>query len=392
MANRPTLAICHPRLGLGGSEAAVLWGITALREDYDITLVTASRVDLGKLNAAYGTDVEAGDFHLLRAPALPHSRNPSRLAHWRVKRFEQFCRTNTREFDIPLSAYNPIDFGRPGLHLVGDFSWDEEIRAELFASHGSASEPLHKGDLWLGSRLFGASGRDILDGRDLVAANSAWTAEMLAERFGLRDTPVLYPPVNVPTPRNAAKRGRGHFICLGRVSPHKGVERIIAILTAVRSRGHEDVRLTIIGEIGDDPYGEHIAKLAVANSSWIITPGYVGGERKYELLAKHPYALHACEGEAFGIAVAEMLLSGCVPFVPRSCGPAEIVGQDALCYTTNEEAVDKISRVLSDESHAADLRNKLATRGDRFTPQVFMVELRKLVRRFERQNKVVRAA
>ena len=87
MSRRPTIALCHPWLGLGGSEAAVMWGISALREDYDITLVTASRVDLGILNAAYGTDVATGDFHLLRAPGLPAIKTPGRLAHWRIKRF-----------------------------------------------------------------------------------------------------------------------------------------------------------------------------------------------------------------------------------------------------------------------------------------------------------------
>lgn len=388
---RPSIALCHPWLGLGGSEAAVMWGIVALRDHYDITLITASEVDLGKLNSAYGSDVAAGDFHLLRAPALPAVKDPGRLAHWRVKRFEQFCRSHTAQFDIPLSAYNPIDFGRPGVHLVGDFSWDEITRAELFGNT-SSRQSLRKGYLWLGSRLFGTSRRDIFGGRDLVAANSRWTADVLRERFGLDDTPIVYPPVNIETPSAQPKSGRADFVCVGRVSYEKRIEVIIDILDKVRARGNDDVRLTIVGEIGDDAYGCEIAALVESNRDWINTPGFVAGGAKFDLMTRHPFAIHACEGEAFGIAVAEMLLSGCVPFVPSSGGPAEIVGNDALCYTDADDAAKKIHAALSDPDHAASLRNRLIGRGDRFMPEAFIDSLLDLVERFQRQSAGIDAA
>ena len=187
MPHRTRIALCHPSLDTGRSRAAVLWAITALRDEYDLTLVTASKVDLGKLNATFGTDVAAGDFHLRRAHELPAANGSAKIGHSRVKRFEQFCRANTDETDIPLSVYNPIDFGRPGVHLVGDFSWDDETRTELF--EGSGEPPL-----WLGSRLFGTSGRDILNGHDLVVANSEATAAVLAERFRVQNVPVLAAP------------------------------------------------------------------------------------------------------------------------------------------------------------------------------------------------------
>ena len=389
--HRPTIALCHPWLGLGGSEAAVMWGIEALRDDYDITLVTASRVDLGKLNAAYGTSVAAGDFHLLRAPALPAVRNPSRLAHWRVKRFEQFCRTNTGAFDIPLSAYNPIDFGRPGIHLVGDFSWDDSTRSELFGG-GAGGQQIRRGYLWLGSRLFGTSGRDILNGHDLVVANSDWTSRTLAERFGLSGAPVLYPPVHASPQVTPTQRRKGSFVCLGRVSPEKGIERLIEILARVRDRGHEEVRLTIVGAIGDDEYGQRIAELVQANCAWVNTPGYVGSDEKFKLLGEHEFGIHACEGEAFGIAVAEMLMSGCLPFVPASGGAVEIVRDEALCYRDRDDAVEKICAALAEREDQAGQRGLLLEGAIRFAPKTFMEQLHTIVRRFHHRNQGVRAA
>lgn len=187
MEPRPTIAICHPSLEAGRSRAAVLWAIAALRDRRDITLITTSQVDLGRLNRLFGSDVAAGDFHLRRAPALPSPAVAAKLGHCRVKRFELFCRNNTAGFDTLLSVYNPIDFGRPGVHLVGDFAWDDETRSELFDDAG-------KPTVWLGSRRFGTAGRDILDGGDLIVANSSQSADILAGRFGLQGTPVLEPP------------------------------------------------------------------------------------------------------------------------------------------------------------------------------------------------------
>ena len=40
------IAIGHPRLGWGGSEKRVMWGIEALKDDYDVTLITSGNFDL----------------------------------------------------------------------------------------------------------------------------------------------------------------------------------------------------------------------------------------------------------------------------------------------------------------------------------------------------------
>ena len=34
------IAIVHPKMGWGGSEATVLWAIEALKNDYNVSLIT----------------------------------------------------------------------------------------------------------------------------------------------------------------------------------------------------------------------------------------------------------------------------------------------------------------------------------------------------------------
>ena len=52
------VGIGHPRMGRGGSEARVMWGIQALKEDYDVSIITAGNVDLDGFNQFYGTTVQ----------------------------------------------------------------------------------------------------------------------------------------------------------------------------------------------------------------------------------------------------------------------------------------------------------------------------------------------
>ena len=88
------------------------------------------------------------------------------------------------------------------------------------------------------------------------------------------------------------------------------------------------------------------------------------------------------ENEQFGISVAEMVKAGCIPFVPASGGPEEIVGENPnLIFHNNGEAVKKIVAVLSDEELAGFLTETLKERALLFSVDKFTAELIDLVGR-----------
>ena len=68
---RAKVAIVHPQLGFGGSEAAALWAIETLKQDYSVTLITSGNVDLGRLNDYYGTSLQPSEFSILKVPLPP---------------------------------------------------------------------------------------------------------------------------------------------------------------------------------------------------------------------------------------------------------------------------------------------------------------------------------
>jgi glycosyltransferase involved in cell wall biosynthesis len=381
---KSSILVAHPWMGRGGSEATAMWTLAALQDDYGVTFVTAAPLefpDWTSLNAAYGTRVDPEKLRLVRAPALPGVNGPRRLSHLQVRYFERFCHRLAGDFDLCLSAYNPLYFGRPAIQLVGDFSFSEEMRRRLQCRE---TEPLrHRATLL--RKLYLRLGRwievekpPLREWGDLVLANSQWASRQLKEHFQITRPGVLHPPVPLPTAPGGGDRDPFAFVALGRVVPEKEIERMIAILSQVREEGFP-VTLTLIGDVGDSDYSRGIAELAARQGDWIATPGFLHLEQKQAVLSSHTFALHACRIEAFGIAVAEMAAMGCIPFVPTSGGSGEIVPFPELQYTTDEEAVAKITALLRDPARVRELAAVMPAQAVRFAPPRFVERLRAIV-------------
>jgi hypothetical protein len=85
--------------------------------------------------------------------------------------------------------------------------------------------------------------------------------------------------------------------------------------------------------------------------------------------------------EHFGMAVAEMVKGGMIPFVSDSGGQVEIVEDYRLRFATIADAVAKIVAVLGDRVAQQGLRAHLIRQGAKFSPQRFGAELRDSVAR-----------
>jgi len=114
---------------------------------------------------------------------------------------------------------------------------------------------------------------------------------------------------------------------------------------------------------------------------WIRWPGRVSEDTKRRRLAENPYAISGRRREPFGIAVAEVLQAGCIPFVPDEGGQTEIVDDDRLTYASPSEAVDRIEAVLTDETLRSTLQDGLDERRGRFSADRYRREIQTTVDR-----------
>lgn len=382
---QPEILIAHPWMGRGGSEATAMWALDALQGLAKVSFTTSSPVDWESLNATYGTRVDPARIGFLPAPRLPGVKSGTTVAFWQRAYFERFCRTLGDRFDVCISAYNPVRFGRPGIQLIGDFSFNEECRLRLYPH--AADQTRHRPSLLrqcyisIGERIAGRAELPVTAPGDRVVANSRWSAAVLQRIFQLKNAPVLYPPVIASQTETHRNRDPLGFVCLGRVVPDKEIGVIIGILDRVRAAGHA-VTLDLLGHLGTSEHARGIRRLADQRREWIRTPGFLGPREKAELFASRSFGIHACRVEAFGIAVAEMAAAGLVPFVPREGGSSEILAAETLIYQDADDAVRKIISRIEDPAATEAMRPGIREQAARFRPDNFTRHLVGIVEDF----------
>ena len=369
---RRKIVIGHPRLGFGGSEAAVMWLIEALKRDFEVTVVTTAGWDLAALNAFYGTRI-VNDEVTIRIAPVPFAVRGQSAAALRGACFQRFARQIAAEYDVRISAYNPTDWGLPAIHFIADFSWHRKLREKLDPpSPGFIYRDtiVRKAYLRIATAYGRPSGRNLLRD-DLVIANSNWTADLIRQVGGADSVAVVYPPVWEKFPDIPWDQKEQAFAMIGRIVPEKQVELAIAILDAVRQRGH-NLRLHLCGQIENDIYGKRISRLCEERADWIVTEGRVSGARKAQILASCRFGIQTRGAEPFGISVAEMVSAGAIVFASDNGGQAEVLSDPGLLFSDADDAADKICAVLSSPEKQSALRAHLACRSLIFGAEKFI--------------------
>lgn len=385
---RPKIAVVHPGVDLCGSMAKAAWCVEALKADCEVALTTLERVDLDQLNCYYGTQFRRGEFAIYTVPMPLGLHRGTRFTALQSAFFQRCVRRVAPEFDVMISAYNPCDFGVPGIQLVGDFTFSRELCLTMHPALQDYRESWYGGSPLRTAYL--ALCRSVWKPdpagwrRNVTVANSNWTRDLLRREFGI-EARTLYPPVAEDFPQVPWEEREDGFVCIGRIVPEKRADAAMRILSDVRERGY-NVHLHILGELDGSPFAKRLKKLAEANGGWVFLEGMTYGERKKNLLAGHRYGIHACKNEAFGIAPAEMTKAGCITFAPNSGGQREILNHPLLTFNDEEDAVGKIDAVLASDALKVILRQHLAARGREFSAEKFASGVRAVVFEFLEQK------
>ena len=379
----PKVAVAHPCLGSGGSEIGTLQAISALKRNFDVTLITGGPVDLDRLNRYYGTSLRADEFSIRTVPMPLGLRRSAQFAGLRGAFYQRYLQQVAPEFDLMISAYNVCDFGVPGIQLIADFSFVREWRTQThpsLANHRKwwyGNSPLRHAYLGLCDTIAGQHA----DGwrRNATIAKCEWAAGILRTEFGI-EPKVIYPPVVFDFPPVSWEEKEAGFVCIGRVVPEKRMDAVIAILERVREAGH-DVHLHILGWVDNSSFGRRLKGLS-ASRNWVLLEGSTFGQKKKSLAAGHRFGINGCEVDNMPNAVAEMVKVGCIPFVPSGGGQKEIVDHPALIFADDNDAVKKIKAVLSNPDLQQSLRYHLSRQALKFSVQNFQKSLREVVDEF----------
>jgi glycosyltransferase involved in cell wall biosynthesis len=380
--DKPRIAIIHPGLSVGGgSQACAVWLAMAAAPDFRVTLISSSEIDLERLDWYYGTGLAGREIATVTVPPAKWSEGFDALRGFRL---ERYCRKHSSGYDILVSTYNTMDFGKPGVQFIADLSFHDGLRRKFDAGPPGFKGIFYRRSMFRSvymvlSRLLAGRSRAGWE-RNLTVSNSQWTRGVLERELSI-GSEVIYPPVGGRFPDTPWPDREEGFLVLGRIEAEKRLESVLFILNKVRARGF-DVHLHILGTSRDRSYSRDIETLCRDLGSWAVMEGLKGGEDKKSFIAAHKYGISGRSHEPFGIAVAEMIHAGCLVWVPGGGGQVEVVRNRALIFDSEDEAAEKIATVLGNVRKQEELRRELKGRTPEFSEDRFMEETRRLLGRW----------
>lgn len=369
----------------GGGEGVANWMIQVLAQRGEVTVLTWDPPDFEEIDRYYGTELSRVPLRLMPvAPTAQRMLKRFGIPHYLLKIhwLERRARQLRHRYDFCFSAFNELDFGpEPAVQYVHHPTGrlDDGPSPTCPSGHPLARLlwPLYLGGL----RYFCPYSLEHIRA-NITLVNSRWTGRAYHH---FRQGPVhgvLYPPpLGQARARQDAPRAEG-FISVGRVDRNKNWPLLIEIIEGVRRRGH-DVSLTLAGSGYDEGLLRELQSQAAQHSHWLTLALNQPRERLDDLIAGHRYAIHGMRDEHYGMAVAELVLSGCLVFVHDSGGQVEIVRTEDTRYQDVTDAVEKIDRVLSDNKLRDTLIARQAENRANITRDKFIQEFHQFLDRLE---------
>jgi glycosyltransferase involved in cell wall biosynthesis len=362
----------------GGVSAVAAWILEALKDNYEITVLTGDPPDLDGLNRFYGTSLQNSDISVL-APSAPIRRiaglDPDVGSIQLAAYLMRMTRRYRKSFDLVMAAgFEEMDLGGPGLvyvhhpELARFWKTHQDSRAGVIGLLQGKTRPW---TLVSGFRIERFKQNTIL-------VNSDWTGRRVHEAYGM-PSQTVYPPVTTAPKQLAWNDRENTFVATGRLVANKRLDWIVQTLSKVRQQ-HPDIRLHLVGSEDSRCDARDFLRtfraLLDSNRDWVHLHEDLSREGLMDLMGRTRYGIHALVNEHFGMAPAEALMAGCIPFVHNSGGQTEITGADPhLCYQ-DSEAAEKITAVLNSAPLQKELLQSLAQRRKLFTVEHFVEQIR----------------
>ena len=346
------VAVVHNTLDLrGGADAVCVHTCAALATTHDVTLFTVSKATPAEVAAQFDVDLDVavaappGADALATGFAAVAPRIGPQLAARSVL-LQAYVRRHADQYDLAVSTANELTLPLPSVQYIHF--------PQFNLARTPAGEAGRLNRLW--SRLAAPDTATLANAR--LVANSAWTADVVADIYGTRPH-VTYPPVETVDGRPWADREQG-LVVLGRIAPDKRTLDAVKIADGLREQGYA-IHCHIVGA-APAAYRDYVARVrqAAAARSYVSLETDAPRERVRALLGCHRYGLNTKPTEHFGMAVAEYVAAGMVAFAPNDGGQVDVLdGDDRLLFDGPADAVELIGAAID-----ADLRPPLPR--DRF--------------------------
>ena len=373
----------------GGGEHLPLSLVAALQDRCQVTVALDKASTFEEACRICGIGVDMSKIRIVQVapPGYESKKHTLYVSLYRSRRLKELA----RHADICISTGNIMDFGKPAHHFINMLAFgDDDFTAYVM----NGFRPVHVGMAAAVKRflkekilrpLLGmrSKKRIILDKREHVYPNSRFVEQKMRDFFGPFNSHVFFPPTLFEPGDVTVERDPFKVVYIGRIVPEKRIEELIRIVENARKTTGFPVTFHLAGRVNQTPsYGEKLLKMAEARE-WLKFEGPLYGEEKSRFLLSGTYALHAERIEAFGISIAEYLISGNIAIVPDEGGACEIVDNPALAYRTDDMAAAILARLLSDESFRNEQRVRCRERAQAFSREAYLQRQTRLLQEIQ---------
>lgn len=394
------LFVLHSLQPKGGSELASAWMLQALAERGSVTVLTHKPDhDLAETDRVCGTNLSSHDLQWVHtdSPALRLMESFG-MTHQTMK-FRSFVREARRQrvhHRYLISSFGDADLGvgtAPAiqyLHVVpGHHSGT--MNRDKFVGRSLPMLIL----AWLNLKLCDVLITDWDDSRtrqNYTLANSHFISEGYRALYGRDADAILYPPpMGGAVSLTATDRKKYGFVAMARAHIDKGWDDTVGIVEDLRALGHDvTLQAFVLTSSSTPEILNWLQEKARANTSWFKLCLNAPRKEIDEAIACHRFGLHAGWAEAYGMAVAELMLGGCLTAVRKSGGQTEIVTEPELQFWNRREAVQKWDAILRDPELEARLLASQAARSQVYSRETFLQEFRNCLDVYETAYQVPR--
>ena len=356
------IAVLHPHFKWGGGEAVCVWIIHALKDTFDIDLiVTEKDVTIHRINKFYETHFGEHDFN------INNIIFPIRGYLLQSHLTQRYFKNNSNKYDFAISTNNEMDFGEKGIQYIHYPILKKKKKGIL--------KKLYKKFVFSFSKYQFKSMQ-----HNLTLTNSLWTKRQIKKVYNI-ESKVLYPSLVDEFPLINREEKQEGFVCIGRITPTKELEKVIDILSEVKKK-FPSITLNIMGYIENKEYFKKIKSMVNEKSDWIKIRTNLSRNEIKKSIIKYKYGIHGMKNEHFGIVIVEMIKGGIIPFVADDGGQMEIVDDENLIYRDKEDAVKKIEKVLESNLLQKRILEKLQKQDKKFSKEVFIGQIKEIVNDF----------
>jgi len=378
-ARRRVLVVMPSLQPPGGGNAVAAWIIHAIKDRYDVSTLTWQPVELDHVNQYYGTDISKSEISSSHVPPVLRcvvDRLPTPALLLKASLLFRFAKRVKDDYDVVVCGHNETDFGArcvQYIHYPSRLRPRPDVDIRWF--HVSAVLRIYYA---LCEAIANFAPEHVSSA--VTIANSTWTGNLVDGLYGLSgNVRIVHPPVQGARGGRPWQEREDGFVCVGRLMPEKELERVMRIIAAVREQV-PTAHLHLIGSRGSDWYWRRLRREAERHGEWVQLHGELTRSAVFDSMASHKYAIHGMREEHFGMAPAEAVASGCITFVPNGGGQVDIVGnEDRLLYASDDDAVRKIVRVMTDEQQQTELVAYLEPRRQLFATERFLSAIRAAV-------------